>query len=159
MADNKNIKSAKRAYDLFCGMLDDRNWTYKQDDKELSIEIYVNGDDIPMMFLVEIDVDRQLVTIHSPVPAKFEGQQVIEGAIATGQINYKLADGRFIFDVNEGRAMLKLTYCFSDSVFSKDTMGYMLECAMYTVDRYNDKLALLAAGKMSLKDFFDFLEE
>ena len=111
------------------------------------------GDDIPMEFVVFIDTDRQLVRMLSRLPFKFPEDNRVNGAVATSYINYKLADGSFDYDYSTGEVTFRLTATFIDSLISEDLLLYMVACACYTVDEYNDKLLMVAKGMLPIDQF------
>ncbi|HIS35795.1 TPA: hypothetical protein IAC10_04100, partial [Candidatus Scatousia excrementigallinarum] len=42
---------------------------------------------------------------------------------------------------------------FIDSLISEDLLLYMVACACYTVDDYNDKLLMVAKGMLPIDQF------
>jgi hypothetical protein len=60
------MERAKKVYATLCEALDDRNWKYENVDDELLVHFTVNGDDLPMQFIIFVDVDRQLLRLLSP---------------------------------------------------------------------------------------------
>lgn len=154
MADEKQVRSARNVYDSLCEMLDEMKWRYNKFPEDLVVRFDVTGDDLPMQFVIAVDAERQLVRLLSPVPTKFGEDKRVEGAIATSQVNYKLADGSFDFSYEKGEVLFRMTSSFRDSLISKEMLSYMIRCACYTVDEYNDKFFMLAQGKMQIEDFF-----
>lgn len=154
MADEKQLRSARNVYDSLCEMLDGMNWRYNKFPEDLVVRFDVTGDDLPMQFIMAIDAERQLVRLLSPVPAKFGEDKRVEGAIATNQVNYGLADGSFDYNYEKGEIHFRMTSSFRDSLISKQMLSYMVQCACYTVDKYNDKFFMLAHGQIEIEEFF-----
>ncbi|MDE7394583.1 MAG: YbjN domain-containing protein [Clostridiales bacterium] len=154
MTDDKKVKNAQNVYNTLCEMLDDKDLHYDKHTEDLVVTFTMRGDDLPMQFVVNIDAERQLVRVLSPLPVTFEDDKRVEGAIATSQINYRLADGSFDYDYAKGRVLFRMTSSFTDSLLSKDLFEYMIAVATYTVDDYNDKLFMLAKGQMPIEEFF-----
>lgn len=154
MEDEKKLKKARMVFDTVCATLDAKEFKYDKDEDELAVTYMVGGDDIPMLMVIRIDAERELVRLLSPVPAVFEGDKKIEGAIATCQANYNLADGSFDYGYKEGKVLFRMTSSFCDSLISGELLEYMMGCAAFTVDAYNDKFLMLALGKLSLEEFF-----
>ena len=113
------------------------------------------GDDLPMGFMLNIDAERELIRLLSPIPVTFEDDKRLEGAIATSQINYRIADGSFDYNYKKGTVIFRLTSSYIDSLISKDLLEYMVGVAGYTIDEYNDKLVMLAKGELPLEAFFE----
>ena len=48
-------------------MLDDNDWNYEKDEDELVIRCSARGDDLSMDLKIEIDAERKLVILLSPI--------------------------------------------------------------------------------------------
>lgn len=153
MADENKIKQAKTVYNTLCKALDSKKWKYQGHPEDMVVTFTSTGDDIPMEFVVFIDSDRQLVRMLSRLPFKFPEDNRVDGAVATSYINYKLADGSFDYDYSTGEVTFRLTATFIDSLISEDLLLYMVACACYTVDDYNDKLLMVAKGMLPIDRF------
>ena len=68
MANEKEFALAKSVYENVCKSLDLRNWKYNGNEEDLQIRINFNGDDIPMNFIIQVDADRQLISLLSFLP-------------------------------------------------------------------------------------------
>lgn len=155
MNDELKLKNAQKVYDTLCEMLDDKQFTYDRHDDDLVITLVMHGEDIPMQIMFNVDAKREVIRLLSPIPAVFEEDKRLDGAIATSQINYRLADGSFDFDYKKGKVIFRLTSSFMDSLISKDLLEYMIGVACYTIDDYNDKLVMLANGELPVEAFFE----
>lgn len=154
MTDEKKLRNALGVYKTLCTMLDEKDFHYERHDEDLVITFGMRGDDFPMHFVLNIDAERALVRLLSLLPVEFEGDKRIEGAIATSQINYRLADGSFDFDYKKGSVLFRMTSSYADSIISPEVLEYMIACASFTVDQYNDKLIMLAKGMIAIDEFF-----
>lgn len=155
MNDDKQLKNAQEVYKTLCEMLDDKNYSYDKHEEDLVVALVMHGEDIPMQIIFNVDDKREIIRLLSPIPVVFEDDKRLDGAIATSQINYRLADGSFDFDYQKGRVIFRLTSSYTDSQISKDLLEYMIGVACYTIDEYNDKLVMLAKGQLSVEDFYD----
>ena len=63
-------------------------------------------------------------------------------------------DGSFDYNYKTGKMTFRMTAVYLDSLFSKGLFAYMLACAFYTVDKYNDKFLMIAKGFLPIEDFF-----
>ena len=147
-------KNALSVYNTLLAMMDEKKLKYNRFDDDLVITFTMGGEDIPMDIVAGIDAERELVRLFSPLPFKFSREKLVEGAIATSQINYKLVDGCFDFNCKDGAVSFRMTSSFAASLISKSLFEYMVACLCYTVDKYNDKLMLLNKGLIPLEDFF-----
>ena len=153
MADATKMKQAKTVYETFCKALDARKWKYESHPEDRVITFSYMGEDIPMNFVVFIDEDRQLVRMLSRLPFTFAEDHREDGAVATSYINYKLADGSFDYDYFTGEVIFRLTATFIESLVSEELLFYMVACSCYTVDKYNDKLLMVAKGMLPIDRF------
>lgn len=153
MADATKMKQAKTVYETFCKALDARKWKYEDHPEDRVITFSYMGEDIPMNFVVFIDEDRQLVRMLSRLPFTFAEDHRVDGAVATSYINFKLADGSFDYDYFTGEVIFRLTATFIESLVSEELLFYMVACSCYTVDKYNDKLLMVAKGMLPIDRF------
>lgn len=154
MAEDKKLAKAGIIFNTLCGKLDEMKLKYEIHEEDLVITFVARGNDLPMQFVLNIDAERELIRLMSLIPAKFEGEKRVDGAIATNQVNFKLADGSFDFDYETGLIMFRMTSSYVDSLISKELFGYMIAVALLTVDEYNDKFLMLSKGMMNVEDFF-----
>ncbi|MBQ4612236.1 MAG: hypothetical protein IJB26_01660 [Clostridia bacterium] len=147
------MELAKQVYNTLCAAIENRGWTYDKKEEKLSVYFGVNGDDIPMQFVLFVDADRQLVTLLSPLPFEMSEDKRMEGAIAVCAASYGLCDGGFDYDLSNGRIVFRMTASFRESVIGEGLFQYMISCACNTVDEYNDKLLAVNKGVVSIADF------
>lgn len=156
MDENKMI-NAKKMYDAVCAMLDSRNFKYEKIEEKLLVRFFVGGNDIPMNFIMRIDAERSLVVLTSLLPGSFPEERRELGAVATSEINFSLADGNFDYDLSDGTVYFRITSSYLSSLISQAALEYMLECSIYTVDKFNDKLFMLANGMVEIEKFLEML--
>ncbi len=87
----------------------------------------MNGDGLPMDFLVDVNAERQVVLLISKHP----------------------------FDIAEGKVGFRLTASFMESTIGDALFDCINDCSSYTIDKYNDKLLALSTGTINLKKFID----
>ncbi len=155
MADEKVMKQAKKVYDDFCSVLESNNWTFDRHDDDMVITFGVNGDDLPMNFLVVVNPTAQVVSMYSSMPYKFSADKRAEGAMAVAVANYGLVNGCFDYDVSDGEIRFRLVTSFRESLISPDVYGYMLAIAGGTVDRYNDQFFMISKGMLTVDQFIE----
>lgn len=157
MADEKKAKKALEVSNTLCKMLDAKNFKYNKENNgdNIVLRFGVRGDDIPMRFVLIIDTERQLVRLLSSIPVQFSGDKILDGAMVTNHLNYRIADGSFDFNPRDGKVYFRMTTSFRESTISPELLDYMMGCACYTVDKYNDQLVAVSMGKMSVTEFID----
>ena len=158
MTEEKNLKQAKAAYKALCDMLDDREWHYKKHEDELSIECTAQGDDLPIDIVIKMDVKRQLVSLLSWMPFAVPENRRSALAVAVSKANYGMVDGSFDYDYVSGKILFRMTSSFRESLISKALLEYMLMCACYTIDEYNDKFLMVAKNNMTNDEIIEFIK-
>ena len=153
MANEKELKLAKEAYDTLCNTLDEMKWRYDKDEDKLILHLGISGEDIPMEFIVHCDADRQLIRLMSFLPFKISDAKRVEGAIATCHANYLLADGSFDYNLGDGTIIFRMTSSFRESLVGDELFKYMIHVACITVDKYNDQFLMISKGNLSITDF------
>ena len=158
MSEEKELKQAKAVYKALCDMLDDREWHYNKNEEELSIECGAQGEDLPIELIIQVDMERQLVTLMSQMPFAVPESRRTALAIAVSQANNGMVDGSFDYDFLSGRIIFRLTSSYRQSLIGKELLAYMLMCACYTVDEYNDKFLMVAKNEMSIEEILEFVK-
>lgn len=158
MADQNNLELTKRTYATLCAALDERQWKYRRNDEEMALEYIVEGDDMPMRFVIRFDGERALMRMFSPMPLSVREDKRLEVAVAVSMINYKLVVGCFDLDMNDGELRFRVSNSFRDSVLSPEVFLFLLSLGIQVVERYNDKLFMLATGVISLEKFIELID-
>lgn len=144
---------ALKVYDTMIEALDQREWTYEKDESKNLVHFSVNGEDLPIKYIMWVDEDRQMIRILSPLSVKFPEDKRIEGAIAACHASYALSDGSFDYDISDGSISFRLTNVFHESEIGVNLIQYMISCTCVLVDEYNDRFFMLAKGMMDLQTF------
>lgn len=155
MDKEKNLKFAKVTYETICSALDARQWKYEKEEEKLLVHFGVNGDDIPMQFIIMVDADRQLIRLMSPLPFKMSEEKRMEGAVAVCAATYGMTDGNFDYDLSDGRIVYRMTQSFRESLIGEGLIQYMISCACAIMDAYNDRFLALEKGIISISDFLE----
>ena len=148
-----NMIRAKEVFNTLCNALDARGWKYEKMEEQLAGLFAVSGDDIPMHFQVRVDAERELVRLTSPLMFNMPEDKRIDGALATCAASFPLADGTFDYDLSDGSIAFRMTATYRDSDIGETLFQYMLTCASFVVDEYNDKFMMLAKGKVDIEAF------
>ena len=151
--EEKNIALANEVYKTLCDALERRGWAFEKDEEKLLVHFGVSGEDLPMQFLITLDVSRQLICLISPLPFKMSEEKRVEGAIAVCTANFGMADGRFDYDLTDGTILFRVNASFKESVIGEGLMQYLISCACVTVDKYNEKFLAIDKGALSITDF------
>lgn len=157
MSEETELRNAENVFKTLCELLDDNGWHYDRDDENLLISCGVNGDDLPIDIKIEVDRQRQIVALYSEIPLTVSKDRRAVLAIAVNQANCHIADGSFDYDYLNGKILFRITSSYRESIIGKGLLGYMVACACYTVDRYNDKFLMVAKRDMTLKEILEFI--
>lgn len=158
MSEEKELKQAQSVYKALCDMLDEREWHYEKDEEALSIKCEAQGEDLPMEILIEVDRDRKLVSLLSEMPFNVPENRRTELAVAVSQANNGMVDGSFDYDFITGSIIFRLTSSYRESLIGKELLAYMLMCACYTIDEYNDKFLMVAKNEMTIEEILEFVK-
>ncbi len=158
MADEKDLKQARAAFQALCEMLDEKNWHYEKDAENLVISCGAQGEDLPMRIRIEIDVERQLIMLLSQMPFTIPENRRTALAVAVSAANFGMVDGSFDYNYLNGNIVFRMTSSYRDSLVGKDVFEYMLFCSCFTIDRYNDKFLMVAKNDMSNEEILNFID-
>ena len=159
MAEEKDIRQAKVAYDTLCEMLKERDWHYESDEDNFTIMCGARGEDLPMEIRVQVDPERLIVTLLSQMPFSVPEDKRVEMALAVSAINFSLVDGSFDYNFVDGTMLFRMTSSYRESLVGKDMFEYMLYVSCKTIDDYNDKLLMIIKEKMTIEDLVKFIAE
>lgn len=155
MSDEKKNALAREVYEVLCQAIDNRDWRYEKEEEKLLVHFGVNGDDIPMNFIIFVDADRQLITSLSPLPFMMSEEKRVEGAIAACVASFGMADGSFDYDLSNGRISFRMTASFRDSKIGDGLFQYLISCSCAMVDKYNEQFLAIDKGMLSIADFIE----
>ncbi|MBE6609627.1 MAG: hypothetical protein E7634_03045 [Ruminococcaceae bacterium] len=155
MAEEMNMQKAKEVYDVLISMLENRNWKYEAHEEHLLIKSGIQGDDLPVSFIVVVNPRNQVVQFISAMPFKMPEDKRVDAAIAVCAANYGLVDGSFDYDLRDGEIRFRLTSSYRESTLSEDLFEYMILVSASTVDKYNDKFFMLSKGMIGVEKFLE----
>lgn len=158
MAEENNIRQAKAAYDTLCEMLKEHGWHYESDENNFIITCAACGEDLPVEIRIQVDPERLIVTLLSPMPFLVPEEKRVEIALAVSAVNYALADGSFDYNFINGALFFRMTSSYRESLIGKDMFEYMLYVSCKTADDYNDKFLMIIKDKMTLEELVKFIE-
>lgn len=158
MSEEKDLKQAQAVYKALCEMLDERDWHYEKNEEDLTVKCGAQGDDLPIELIIEVDVKRQLVTLLSQMPFAVPETRRTALAVAVSQANNGMIDGSFDYDFLSGAIIFRITSSYRESLIGKEAFAYMLLCACYTVDNYNDKFLVVAKNDMSAEEILEYIK-
>ena len=149
------MKRAKEVYQLLKATLDKGEWEYVAKDEDLVIVSGCTGDDFPIKFIFRVDPQRECLTFHTSDFATFTDENFIDGALATCVANHGLVFGHFDYDVSDNTVCYTMSNSILGTEFNEIFFIDMLNTAVNTVDRYNDRFIMLSKGLIDIHKFID----
>lgn len=151
----ENLAKAREVYGTLIRMLDSRDWKYEKHEDKLLIKSGIQGDDLPVEYIMLVNPRNEVVQFLSSLPFKMPEDKRVDGALAVCVANYGLVDGSFDYDLTDGEIRYRLTSSYRDSELSPEVFEYMMMVAASTVDNYNDKFFMLAKGMITIQQFIE----
>jgi hypothetical protein len=155
MAQEYDMKKAAEVYETLCSMLDGIGWSYEKVEEKLMIKSGVKGDDLPIDFVVMVRPRNEVVQLLSVMPFNMPEDKRIDGALAICAANFGLIDGSFDYDLSDGQIVFRLTSSYRESLLSEELFKYMVMVSAGTIDKYNDRLFMLAKDMITLEKFLE----
>ena len=151
----ENLVKARAVYNTLIKMLDSRDWKYEKHEDKLLIKSGIQGDDLPVEYIMLVNPRNEVVQFLSSLPFKMPEDKRVDGALAVCVANYGLVDGSFDYDLTDGEIRYRLTSSYRDSELSPEVFEYMMMVAASTVDNYNDKFFMLSKGMITIQQFIE----
>lgn len=158
MADNRELRQARAAFDALCNALDADGWHYEKDEEDMSINCGAQGEDLPIEIMISVNADRALVTLLSEMPFKAPESRRREMAVAVARANDGMVDGSFDYDYSGGTILFRITTSIRESLIGERALQYIVYCACNTIDRYNDKFLMVAKNDMTCDEVAEFIQ-
>ena len=155
MPEEQKMMKAKETFNTLCRMLDNRKWNYQKDEDKLFIKSCVNGEDLPIDFIIRVNPKNEVVSYISWLPFTVSDEKRVDCALAVCVANYGLPDGNFDYDIADGEITFRLTSSYRESALGEKLFEYMLVCASATVDEYNDKFLMISKGVLTFLQFVE----
>lgn len=155
MVDEKDLIQGRQIYETLCATLDHDDWRYTRHDEELAITSGARGEDIPIDFSVQVDVERKLIILLSHLSLRVPEDKLVEVAAAVSIANRGMVFGGFDYDLQKGRILFRLSNSYIGCELGEESFLHMIYTACGTVDDYNDRFLMLAKGLMTLEQFME----
>jgi hypothetical protein len=151
--NEKNIPSPEAVYQIICSALDSQDWHYSKQEKDMAIVLGLRGDAGPVNFLIEVDAQRQLICLMSPIEFKMSEEMRMDGALATLVANYGMVDGCFEYDLSDGSISFRMAAAYANSLIGKELILYMIACTKAMIDKYMPQFMAINKGMLEIEDF------
>ncbi len=146
-------EQAKKIYEGICTALDNRKWHYDRDNERMVLRFTVNGDDIPMKFVMFVEPKQQVIRTMSYLPFKVPEEKRREMALGVCAVNFRLIEGNYDFDMADGSLSYRITASYRNSEIGDALFQRMISMACAVVDKYNDRFLALSKGYLTLENF------
>ncbi len=155
MKSEKTLLLAQHAHSLVKSFLDSNRLKYDYDDQNLNVVLELMGDDLKISLRITADAENALLVVISQLPFKIKEDCLVDFAIGCSYINNIISDGNLEIDLAHKTAFFRMTVSFFDTELDIGVIDYLISRLVYTVDKINDKLFMLASGNMDLQQFLD----
>lgn len=158
MATEKDeLKQARTVFGTICDYLDKHEWRYEKDEDNLKVQLATKGDDLVIPIAIKVNTDLMIVTIYSPMPFEVPEDKRVGMTVAVTAANYRIVDGSFDYSVKEGTIVYRITSSYRDSIIGEDLIEYLLMCACFTVDAYNDKFEKIYKEDLNVGEMLELI--
>jgi hypothetical protein len=144
-----------KAFESLKKYLEERDLKYVPDSEgKTAVSLGFSTDDFPLEHRIVITEDPNCVTLYSYFGFEFGEEKRIEAAMAIVMANFRLSDGCFDLNMENGKALYRIQTCYpADGIVEEDFFSYLIANANNAVDFFNDLLFLLSAGKLTIDEF------
>ncbi len=104
---------------------------------ELGLKFTVVGDDLNIPIIINIDSERELFRLYSPMLFAIKGGKRKQCAIDVCNANFGMDDGCFEYDSINNRLAFRTEVSYSNSKMNEDFLWYILKDACEKIDKYN----------------------
>lgn len=156
MITEKQKKTAQTTFETLTRYLDKEELRYDvvcQDGEDYIVSLTIRGDDLPMEFLIVVNVERGIIMVKSREFTKFSEEKLNDAAKAVCALNYQLADGSYALDLETGAVWWTITSCFKGSLIGEEVIEHLIGMSVAVVDEYNEKFMMLNMGVLDLEGF------
>lgn len=147
------MANGKTVYNTLCAALDEIGWKYKKHDEDLVVNFGVNGEDLPIAFVIVVDDERDLIRCFSGLPFNFPEDKRLDGCVAVSSVNYTMVSGSFDYDISDGSVTFRLINSYKGCTVDQELFTFIVDLTCAVVDKYNDKFFALSKGMISIEDF------
>ena len=159
MEEQMNLHMAQQTYETVCRALDVAGWKFDKNDEELSVDLLMQGENMPIRCLFRVDKERCVLGLYAFTPLTIPEDRRIHVCYAANLINWRIVDGCYDSSPLKEGLLFRVTQSFRGCEISTVQVEYMTVIACRTVDEYALRFQDLAEGKMELADFVKSLNQ
>lgn len=147
-----------QVYNSLCEAMRDMEFAFDKKEEELIILSGVQGEDLPMPFMIRVSDDKQLVSFVSVVPVEVNERAKKTVIVALNEINMYLLDGCFAYDEAQAHIMFRSALTYRDALIGKGALKKMIMLSLSAVEAYNDKIQKIVTKEMTIQEAIEFLK-
>ena len=151
----QNAEKAEQVFTQISNVVALKTAKYTINQKDLSVNFTVTGEDLPMDMTVKADKENQIITITSPMPYKISVDNRVICAVAVCAVSEQLTEGNFDYEIINGIITFRISTLFKDCVITQELIENMIVCAGKITDDYNDRFLALDKGFLQLDNFIN----
>ncbi len=153
MGIKERRETAEEMFARLCSALDEKKIDYDRDEEEFTVSFKIFGDDLPMRFTFKVNMHRQFMMVSSRLPFAVHEEKYTDMALAACIATKVIPDGRFLFRPELLRIDYRMSWHYRDSEMGDGFFSHLVDCALSTVEKYNDKFFSLNEGLIALREF------
>ncbi len=150
-----DIQKAQDIYETLIEGLEQEDWKFVRKDDELTIVSSYSGDELPIMFTIEVDPDAEVIRMSSPLPFDVKEETLDEVAKAICVANCGLNVGRFDLYLDDRKIVFVEVSSYHGAEILPDYAYHMMGSALSVLAHYNDLLLGVCAGLLTAKQLFE----
>ncbi len=148
-----------QVYELFKKHLTEHDFHFESHDDDMVITLTVHGQDLPQPTIIDVDDDRKVIRILSPIPSHIPEDKRVDAAVAVSVANYGIVNGSFDFDMRDGEIRYRVAQSYMGVEVTEELIRYLLAVVFKTTDSYNDRFFMLGKGMITLEKFIELEEK
>lgn len=147
------LENARDAFEAICEAMDNYNLVYDKDEDEMTVDLTISGQDMPIEMHFRVHPDKEIVRMISPMPYIVPREKRLDMAVALTFVNIRLINGCYDLDMKTGHIGFRLVESYAGSRLGYEAIQYLISITNITEDNYNDKLIMLNKDIITLRKF------
>lgn len=145
--DTPAKKLAEREFNKFLKVMTAAKMQYDLEDGKNAAVFGINIDNMPTVFRISCDEERNMMTLCATLPFTILPHFTAAAAVAVAELNYKLADGHYNFDTDDGRLYFYITLCYADCLITEEVYERFIALPLQVIHESGKSLAKITSGK------------
>lgn len=150
-----DIQNAQKIYETIAAGLEKEDWKFVRKDDELTIVSSYSGDELPIVFTIEVDPSAEVIRMTSPLPFSGKDETLDELAKAICVANCGLNVGRFDLYLGSKKIVFVEVTSYHGMEILPEFAYHMMGSALSVLAHYNELLLGVCAGVLTAEQLLD----